>query len=133
MAHVPEPAPTSGPTRSRPSAMLYIDPDPTRRHLVDAILRGDYVVEPVASMEDLHDDDMELAVIVINLSTATDPKSTWEELRRRWPTVPVVVALSADALAERDHEALWALGPACIAVNPFAPGALRRAVDTALS
>jgi hypothetical protein len=112
--------------------LLYIDPEATQRDFADAVFRGEYAVESAASIEEA-DDRVEVAVIVINLSDAADPNPAWEKLTHRWPSVPVVVVLSPEAAVERDREALWALGPASIVVNPLAPGALRHAVTVALS
>ena len=112
--------------------LLYVAADATQRDFADAVFRGEYVVESGASIEDLHDRD-DAAVILINLSDAADLNLVWQKLTNRWPSVPVVVVLSADAAIERDREVLWALGPASIVVNPLAPGALRRAVAAALS
>jgi DNA-binding response OmpR family regulator len=112
--------------------LLYVDPEATQRDFADAVFRGEYAVESAASIEEV-DDRVEVAVIVINLSDAADPNPAWEKLTHRWPSVPVVVVLSSEAASERDREALWALGPASIVVNPLAPGALRHAVAAALS
>lgn len=112
--------------------LLYIDPEAIQRDFADAVFRGEYAVESVASIEEV-DDRVEVAVIVINLSEAADPNPAWEKLTRRWPSAPVVVVLSSEAAVERDREALWVLGPASIVVNPLAPGALRNAVAAALS
>jgi DNA-binding response OmpR family regulator len=112
--------------------LLYVDADATQRDFAAAVFRGEYVVESGASIEELHD-RADAAVILINLSDAADPNLVWQKLTNRWPSVPVVVVLSADAAIERDREVLWALGPASIVVNPLAPGALRRAVAAALS
>ncbi len=71
---------------------------------------------------------------VINLSDAADPKPVWDQLTHQWPTVPVVVVvLTTGASADQDREALWALGPASVVVNPFSPDAMRRGVVVALS
>ena len=112
--------------------LVYVDPDaPLRRH-VKAIFRGEYVVESVATVEDLHY-VMEPAVAIINLSDATEPQAVWNTLTSRWPTVPAVAVLTAEAAIKRDREALWALGPASIVVNPYSPDAIRRGVAAALS
>ena len=127
-----EPVRVSGVNTPPDPPLLYVDPDATQRDFADAVFRGEYVVESGASIEDLHD-RADAAVILINLSDAADPNLVWQKLTNRWPSVPVVVVLSADAAIERDREVLWALGPASIVVNPLAPGALRRAVAAALS
>jgi hypothetical protein len=44
-----------------------------------------------------------------------------------------VVVLTKKAAIKQDREALWALGPASIVVNPYSPDALRRGVVAALS
>ena len=112
--------------------LVYVDPDaPLRRH-VKAIFRGAYVVESVATVEDLHY-VMEPAVAIINLSDATDPQPVWDRLTGRWPSAPAVVVLTKEASIKRDRKALWALKPASIVVNPYAPDALRRGVVVALS
>jgi hypothetical protein len=112
--------------------LLYVDPEATQRDFADAVFRGEYAVESVASIEEV-DDRVEVAVIVINLSDAADPNPAWEKLTHRWPSAPVVVVLSSEAAVGLDREALWVLGPASIVVNPLAPGALRNAVAAALS
>ncbi len=112
--------------------LLYVDSDPGLRRLADAIFHDEYLVESAASVEAMSA-DIEPAVVVINLSDVADPKPIWARLRHRWPTVPTVVVLTTEAAAEQDHEALWALGPASIVVNPFSPEAMRRGVAAALS
>ncbi len=112
--------------------LLYVDSDPALRRLADATFRDEYVVESVASIEDMAD-GIDPAVVVINLSDTADPKPVWDQLTNRWPTVPAVVVLTPEAAADQDHEALWELGPAAIVVNPFSPDAMRRGVAAALS
>jgi len=112
--------------------LLYVDSDPGLRRLADATFGDEYIVESVASVEDLGG-DIEPAVAVINLSDAADPKTVWDQLTHRWPTVPTVVVLTTEASADQDREALWALGPASVVVNPFSPDAMRRGVAVALS
>ena len=89
-------------------------------------------MEAVASVEDM-DDRMEPAVAIINLSDTTDPQPIWDRLCRQWPTVPAMMVLTTEAAIEQDREALWALGPASIVVNPFSPDAMRRGVAAALA
>ncbi len=112
--------------------LLYVDTDPAMRRLADATFRGEYIVEAVASVEEMHD-GIEPAVVVINLSDETDPQPVWDRLKGRWPTVPTVVVLTTEAGIEKAREALWALDPSSIVVNPFAPDAMRRGVTVALS
>jgi len=76
--------------------LLYVDLDPALRRLADATFRDEYVVESVASVEDMGG-DIEFAVAVINLSHAADPKPVWDQLTHRWPTVPVVMVLTPEA------------------------------------
>ena len=112
--------------------LLYVDSDPALRRLADAMFHDEYIVESVASVEDMSA-DIEPAVVAINLSDVADPKPVLDRLRHRWPTVPTVVVLTTEAAAEQDHEALWELGPASIVVNPYSPEAMRRGVAEALS
>ncbi len=112
--------------------LVYVDSDPAMRRLADATFRGEYIVEAVASVEEMHD-DIEPAVAVINLSDETDPQPVWDRLTGRWPTVPAVVVLTTEAAIEKDREVFWALDPASIVVNPFSPDAMRRGVTAALS
>ena len=112
--------------------LLYVDSDPGLRRLTDATFGDEYIVESVASVEDLGG-DIEPAVAVINLSDAADPRPVWDQLTHQWPTVRTVVVLTTEASADQDREALWALGPASVVVNPFSPDAMRRGVVVALS
>ena len=112
--------------------LLYVDSDAALRRLADATFRGEYIVEAVASVEEMHD-GIEPAVAVINLSDETDPRPVWDRLTGRWPMVPAVVVLTTEAAIEKDREAFWALDPASIVVNPFSPDAMRRGVTAALS
>ena len=119
-------------TRTGYPLLVYVDSDPALRRLADATFGDEYIVESVASVEDLGG-EIEPAVAVINLSDAADPRPVWDQLTHRWPTVPTVVVLTTEASADQDREALWALGPASIVVNPFSPDAMRRGVAVALS
>ncbi len=112
--------------------LAYVDADPALRRFADTTFRGEYIVEAVASVEDM-DDRIEPTVAIINLSDTTDPQPIWDQLCRQWPSVPAVMVLTTEAAIERDREALWALGPASIVVNPFSADALRRGVAAALA
>ncbi len=112
--------------------LVYVDSDPVLRRLADATFRGEYIVESAASVEDL-DDRIEPEVAMINLSDTAYPQPIWDSFCQQWPTVPVVIVLTTEAAAERDREALWALGPASMVVNPFSPDAMPRGVAAALS
>ncbi len=59
--------------------LLYVDSDPALRRLADAIFGDEYIVESVASVEDLGG-DIEPAVAVINLSDAAGPRPVWDQL-----------------------------------------------------
>ena len=56
--------------------MLYVDSDPRLRRLADATFRGEYIVESIASVDDMDgiDSTLEPAVAVVNLSESTDPR-----------------------------------------------------------
>ena len=112
--------------------LVYVDSDPALRRLADATFRGEYIVESAASVEDL-DDGIEPEVAMINLSDTAHPQPIWDSFCQQWPTVPVVIVLTMEAAIELDREALWALGPASMVVNPFSPDAMRRGVAAALS
>ena len=115
--------------------MLYVDSDPRLRRLADVTFRGEYIVESIASVDDMDgiDSRLEPVVAVVNLSESTDPSQIWDRLCQQWPTVPAVMVLTIEAAIEQDREVLWALGPASIVVNPFSGDAMRRGVATALS
>ena len=66
--------------------LLYVDADLGLRRLADGTFGDGYIVESVASGEDLGG-DIEPAVTVINLSDTADPKPVWDQLTHRWPTV----------------------------------------------
>jgi hypothetical protein len=112
--------------------LVYVDPDPALRRFAVTTFRGEYIVESVATVEEIHS-VIEPAVAIINLSDATDPQPVWDRLTGRWPSAPAVVVLTKKAAIKQDREALWALGPASIVVNPYSPDALRRGVVAALS
>ncbi len=50
--------------------------------MADATFGDEYIVESVASVEDLGG-EIEPAVAVINLSDAADPKPVWDQLTHR--------------------------------------------------
>jgi hypothetical protein len=112
--------------------LVYVDSDAALRRLAVTTFRDEYIVESVATVEDVHS-VIEPAVAIINLSDATDPQPVWDRLTGRWPSAPAVVVLTKEASIKRDRKALWALKPASIVVNPYAPDALRRGVVVALS
>ncbi len=112
--------------------LLYVDSDPVLRRSADATFRGEYIVEAVASVEEVQD-GIEPAVAVINLSDETNPQPVWDRLTERWPMVPAVVVLTTEAAIEKDRETFWALDPASMVVNPFSRDAMRRGVTAALS
>ena len=112
--------------------LLYVDSDPALRRLADATFRAEYIVEAVASVEEMYD-GIEPAVAVINLSDEADPQRVWDILTERLPMVPAVVVLTTEAAIEKDREAFWALEPASMVVNPFSPDAMHRGVTLALS
>ena len=112
--------------------LVYIDADAALRRFALTTFRDEYTVESVATVDDVHS-VIEPAVAIINLSDAADPQTVWDRLTGRWPSAPAVVVLTKQAAIKRDREALWALEPASIVVNPYSPDALRRGVVAALS
>ncbi len=112
--------------------LVYVDADAALRRFAVTTFRDEYIVESVATVEEIHS-VIEPAVAIINLSDATDLQPVWDGLTGRWPSVPAVVVLTKEAAIKRDREALWALGPASIVVNPYSPEAMRRGVVAALS
>lgn len=116
--------------RGRP-LLLYVDSDPVLRRLANATFRGEYVVESVATVDDVHN-VIEPAVALINLSDSLNPRSAWNRLTHRWPTVPAVMLLSTEAV-ERNRETFWAMEPAAMVINPDSSDAMRRGVAAALS